>query len=529
MTTREAMLFVIVAELGGCGRAGTTTTTSLAVHRGHTYYIRASGNDSADGTSIQTAWRSLARVDKQHFVAGDRILLEGGITHAGSIILDRGRSDGQIAIGSHGPGRATIDAGAGPGIQVENLDGVTITGLNVHGAGEGVSKANGILIRSSGDKDAPAPRLYANITIEDVEVSGFQEHGIYLYGGPGSGLKDVRIVRAVVHDNALSGITMHSDPFPERPHQNVYIGDCLAYHNHGKPGLKVHTGTGIVIGGVRGGVIEYSESYGNGDRSDATETGGPVGLWAWNSDHVTIQFNRSHDNASANNADGGGYDLDGNTTNSVMQYNVSWGNYGYGYQLWDLYMGEFRNNVVHHNVTIGDATVTSSHKPTPGQGALVTFGNVIDAEFHHNIVVVPNADPAEPKLFELDHWGGTNLRVHDNLFIAGPNIRPFDVIEPKGTGLVMDHNHYVLASEPRSFRWGNAMYDNLAAWQAATGLDQHSTVVVRLLAEVKLAPSTSPHATGEAAKIFDPLMHARLSPALFERAYDELSRLAATR
>jgi hypothetical protein len=47
---------------------------------------------------------------------------------------------------------------------------------------------------------------------------------------------------------------------------------------------------------------------------------------------VTIQFCKAHDMATANNADGG-YDLNSATVNSVLQYNVSWGNYGYGYQL----------------------------------------------------------------------------------------------------------------------------------------------------------------------------------------------------
>ena len=103
-------------------------------------------------------------------------------------------------------------------------------------------------------------------------------------------------------------------------------------------------------------------------QSDATETGGPVGIWAWNSDQVTIQFCKSHDMATANNADGGGYDLDGATTNSVIQYNVSWDNHGYGYQLYDFFWGPHQNNTVRYNVTIGDGKVTSSRRPTPGQG-----------------------------------------------------------------------------------------------------------------------------------------------------------------
>jgi hypothetical protein len=89
--------------------------------------------------------------------------------------------------------------------------------------------------------------------------------------------------------------------------------------------LPSHSGSGIVLGGVKRGMIEHSEAYESGGESDATETGGPVGIWAWNSDQVTIQFCKAHDMATANNADGGGFDLDGATVNSVLQYNVSWG------------------------------------------------------------------------------------------------------------------------------------------------------------------------------------------------------------
>ena len=35
------------------------------------------------------------------------------------------------------------------------------------------------------------------------------------------------------------------------------------------PGRDGHSGSGIVLGGVKGGMIEHSEAYGNGGESDA--------------------------------------------------------------------------------------------------------------------------------------------------------------------------------------------------------------------------------------------------------------------
>ena len=146
---------------------------------------------------------------------------------------------------------------------------------------------------------------------------------------------------------------------------------------------------------------------------------------------MTIQFCKVHDMATANNADGGGFDLDGATTNSVLQYNVSWNNHGYGYQLYDFFWGPHQNNTVRYNVTIGDGKVTSSRRPTPGQGVLVGFGNLINESFHHNVAYVENEGDSDVKLVQIDTWTGDSLAFHDNVYIAGESIRPFDVIEPR--------------------------------------------------------------------------------------------------
>ncbi len=48
---------------------------------------------------------------------------------------------------------------------------------------------------------------------------------------------------------------------------------------------------------------------------------GPVGIWAYEADSVIIQHCISYKNkTSKGGEDGGGYDLDGGTTNSVIQY-----------------------------------------------------------------------------------------------------------------------------------------------------------------------------------------------------------------
>jgi hypothetical protein len=278
----------------------------------------------------------------------------------------------------------------------------------------------------------------------------------------------------VSHDNGLEGITVLADEFPGTPNEDIYIGHSIAYHNHGTRGLASHSGSGIVLGGVKRGMIEHSEAYESGSESDAYATGGPVGIWAWNSDQVTIQFCKSHGMASANNADGGGFDLDGATTNSTIQYNVSWGNNGYGYQLYDFFWGAHQGNTVRYNVTIGDGKVTSSRRPIPGQGVLVGFGNLIDESFHHNVAYVENEGDSEVKLAQIDTWTGDGLAFHDNLYVAGSSIRPFDVIDSTGTHLQMFDNVYLFDDEPLPFFWNDRVYTTIDEWRADTGLDLSS-------------------------------------------------------
>jgi hypothetical protein len=136
---------------------------------------------------------------------------------------------------------------------------------------------------------------------------------------------------------------------------------------------------------------------------------GPVGIWAWNSDRVVIQFCISHDNKSPGD-DGGGFDLDGGVTNSVLQYNLSYHNDGPGYFLCQYPNAPvFKDNVVRYNISQDDGvknnrrsgidvfsaspnasscrvynnTVYNSHGPAVGFGGLP----MPDVVFRNNIFV----------------------------------------------------------------------------------------------------------------------------------------------
>ena len=80
---------------------------------GTTYYVDvANGNDSNNGTSQATAWKSIAKVNEESFSPGDNILFKRGeIWREQLIIPSFGNSTNQITFGDYGTGEKPIISG----------------------------------------------------------------------------------------------------------------------------------------------------------------------------------------------------------------------------------------------------------------------------------------------------------------------------------------------------------------------------------------------------------------------------------
>ena len=326
---------------------------------GTEYYVSRSGNDSAAGTSPNRAWRSIDRVNEQDFKPGDRILFEGGQTFRGSLSFDdsdRGTPDQPVTITSYGTGRATLDARRDTGIYVEAAGGFVISNINIAGSGRDSNGGDGISFFNNLSRN----RKLDFLRIDNVDVGGFANYGITIGGWNGTaGYRDVRITNVVAHDNGKAGIVTYGEEM--YANESVYVGNTVAHSNSGVKGLDTNSGNGIVLGSVNGGTIEQSLAYNNGWLCDA-ENGGPVGIWAYNSTKVAIQFNESHHNRTGGQIDGGGFDLDHNTSNSIMQYNYSHDNEGAGFLLAQSPdSDDHTDNIVRYNISENDARKSPRH------------------------------------------------------------------------------------------------------------------------------------------------------------------------
>ena len=434
-----------------------------------TYYVNANGDDALNGSSIATAWRTVARVNAERYQPGDRILFAGGQTFAGGIWL-RGNSQGTakqpIIISSYGKGSATIESGTSHGFYGHNMAGIELRRLNFVGSGRLTNKSSGVIFYL----DSVNTHLN-HLRLDSLDVSGYQATGISIGSWKGtSGYSDVRITNCDSHANGEAGIASYAEEL--RAHSNWYVGDCRAYDNSGRADVTTtHTGNGIVLSGIDGALIEHCEAYNNG-WLNANRSGGPVGIWGWCCNNLVIQECESHHNRSGTLHDGGGFDLDGGCTNSVLQYNYSHDNDGPGYLL-AQYPGAppLTDVTIRYNISENDARRYN-------QGVILLWssganGGIQRASIHNNTVyVTPPADGSKPKAVHISSGGISAVALYNNVLQTTGGLAVVSV-EPSGAnGVQFKGNCYWSTSEELGLDWSGTRYTTLEAWRAATAQEQ---------------------------------------------------------
>jgi Right handed beta helix region len=333
---------------------------------GSFYYVSPEGDDGNDGT-YRRPWKTIEKVNLLGLNPGDRILFRGGETFSGSLVFenDSGLSGKPIIISTYGSGKATIDGGTGSGIKVKKCSFMIIDGLKIKGSGRKTNQnGNGVEVANS-----------AFISVCNMETYDFQNAGIWI-----TGCDSITVKGVYSHSNGFSGIATGHNETTSR----IVIQNCLAENNPGNPMIMDnHSGNGILLASVKCGLVEYCEASYNG--WDMPRLGnGPVGIWTWNSDSVVIQHCLSHHNKSPD-YDGGGFDLDGGVTNSIVQYNFSHHNSGAGFLVCQFEGAprELARNQICFNISLDDGL--DCHNA----GIMIYAGgdNFKDALFYNNTII----------------------------------------------------------------------------------------------------------------------------------------------
>ena len=403
-------------------------------HLSATYYLSPAGSDSNAGTSITAPWKSIAKLNKAKISAGSSILFQGGATFAGSISGKGGTSTSPVTYSSYGTGRAVINAGAGTGFSATGKAGLIIQNLNFAGNGYSTNTGNGILLSGS------------YLTVDQVDIGGFGTNGIDFTKGS----HNVNVTYTTIHDGGYAGIQVQgtwdtSGTGTTYTNSNVYIGHDTIWNIFGRSTDSQHTGNGMELWDVDNATVERCVVHDNGINNPYTS--GPAGIWCWQANHVTFQYNESYHNLTGK-GDADGFDFDGGTINSVMQYNYAHDNQGAGILSWEfsgarpMHDNTIRYNICQNNgtknnffaeITTGGGTISNmqvynntlySSTANGAWMASVTSGhfcnNLIQTTSTHN----PWVSAGSMTLAGNDFWNGASVSLPGGISVDPKLIAP---------------------------------------------------------------------------------------------------------
>jgi hypothetical protein len=229
-------------------------------------------------------------------------------------------------------------------------------------------------------------------------------------------------------------------------------------------------GNGIVINGVSRAMVQYNVVHDVGGNS--TTCGGPVGIMAYSANGVTIQYNEVYKTGPAGPkppgaCDWDGFDIDGNVSNSIVQYNYAHDNTGPGYLAY--INGTWSSNTFRFNVSENDGGGFAIGGYAPTTSDLAVYNNTFYTSGDNTAgfgVGVPG--------------GGTvTAHVMNNIFFSvGPSkpvtIADWNTVSLDGVQLL---NNDYFAIGDFAIRWNGATYTSVADWTNATGQEKDGTNV----------------------------------------------------
>lgn len=197
-----------------------------------TYYVSNNGNDSNDGLSPETAWKTIARVNQDTYIPGDKILFERGGEWENTTLQPQGSGSAEayITIGAYGnetahAPRISANGKVADAIYLYNQQYWEICDLDISNNVEGTKMV-------AGDTN-PTGNVTARDNSEGEKLGDYR--GIHIAGRDVPSLQGFNIHNVRVHD--VSGIVTWIG--------DTGVRDAGIGNNYGFDGSK-HTG-GILI------------------------------------------------------------------------------------------------------------------------------------------------------------------------------------------------------------------------------------------------------------------------------------------
>jgi len=404
-TVRLTMLWLAIGWLG-------VTAYAAAGPIATQYYVDASaGNDGNSGTSPETAWKTLEKVNATTFQPGDKILLKSSSVWHGQLWPKGSGVEGHpIIVDMYGDGVKPVISGDGlaeDAVLLKNQEYWEIQNLEITNRGQtrGLRRGVHVDLENYGD----AHHIYLrSLTVHDVNGSDkVKINGGIFYTSSGdkkpSRFIDLRIENNEIYHVDRSGIFGWADSWVRskwNPSLKVVVRGNELYDVGGD---------GIVVVATDGAIVEHNVVGHANQRSE----GYNVGIWAWSADNTLIQFNEAY--GTKGQRDGEGFDSDWNSRNTVIQYNYSHDNDG-GFVLICNDGSQSPANsagntgtIVRYNISRNDRT----------RGITVT-GPVKDSLIYNNTIYVgPEHDVSLLLLADWQGWADGTFLYNDIFYVAG--------------------------------------------------------------------------------------------------------------
>ena len=438
--------------------------------QGTTYYVSSeNGDDANDGTTPETAWKTLTKASSiRQLKAGGSILLKAGCVWNGEqLFIDNaiGSADAPIVIGSYGEGAKPVINGNGANwsastkedlaaVHIRNSQNIVIENLEITNwdlsAGEiGSYKQSSKLLSGLVVENRDGGEL-TNVTIRNNKIhdvngkmAGGADKGagglIVLVTGNGSN-------HTGTVESYYTGLAIEGNEVYNVCHEAIYMESVWAsrklvggtssdtgYQNAGNSkwigssnvtisNNYVHdvAGDGIVPINTTDAMVEYNLVDNSADSSwNYSANPNHAAIWSWDSNNVTFRYNEAsntsrHSVGSAVGNDSMAFDFDYGVQNCVYEYNYSHDNLG-GFLMLCPGPGATVNNIARYNVSVNDGKYDGAPVIRMGTGKYGSLG----VQIYNNTIYWENNGGYTMSLTPDSYWEGPNIKevsVFNNIF-----------------------------------------------------------------------------------------------------------------
>ena len=437
-----------------------------------TYYVDAvNGNDENDGTTPETAWKTLTKASSiRQLKAGGSILLKAGCVWNGEqLFVDNaiGSTDAPIVIGSYGEGAKPVINGNGANwsastkedlaaVHIRNSQNIVIENLEITNwdlsAGELGSYTQSSKLLSGLVVENRDGGVLANVTVRNNkihDVNGLMAGGADKGAGglivlvTGSGSNHTGTV-----ESYYNGLTIEGNEVYNVCHEAIYMESVWAsrtivggtssdtgYQNAGNSKWigssdvtisdnYVHdvAGDGIVPINTTDAMVENNLIDNSADTNwNYRNNPNHAALWSWDSNNVTFRYNEASNTSKAGwnlgisgTNDSMAFDFDYGVQNCLYEYNYSHDNYG-GFLMLCPGPGATVNNIARYNVSVNDGKYQGAPMIRLGTGKYGSLG----VQIYNNTMYWENNGGYAMALTPDSAWEGTNIKevsVFNNIF-----------------------------------------------------------------------------------------------------------------